>query len=652
MRLLAIYAAITFVPVFALGVVLAVTFRSNANQNGLAQGRSEAMLIAQTAVQPQLESNSLSSGLSPAERARLGRLVDRAVRRGDVLRLRLRDLTGRVVFADDGSGFGTEREREAIEAAHGEPVTLLTHLNADSNDHGRQGVAAVEVYLPISEGTPARRVGVLEIYLPYAPIARNVALGLNHLYLDLALGLTALYLLLFAITGSVSRGLRREVAINAFLAHNDPLTALPNRAQFLRRARAAVAHAGRSRQALAIAIIDLDRFKDINDALGHQSGDQLLTTLARRISDEMRPGDIVARLGGDEFGLLLCGVDDAEQALLSLCEVIAREVEVRGLPLSIQPSIGFVTATAAPIDADTLLQRADMAMYAAKTQHAGVVAYRAELEHYDAANLSLVGELRRAITAGELVLHYQPQTNLAGGGIETVEALVRWQHPVHGLLCPDSFLPLAEQTDLIDKLTDWVLTTALGEFRRLDAAGSDLAVAVNVSARSIGRTDFAPRVIQALIDLRVAPERLVIEVTETALLTDPARAARVLSELAQAGVRISVDDFGRGHTSLRYLSALPVDELKIDRSFVTDMCENAAHAAIVRSIIDLAHNLSMRVVAEGIETDEVLAALREGHCDLAQGFLLARPMAARALDQWLARISEPFAPPSAAVTAS
>ena len=185
----------------------------------------------------------------------------------------------------------------------------------------------------------------------------------------------------------------------------------------------------------------------------------------------MRPGDTVARLGGDEFGLLLFGVEDAEQALLRLRDVIEREVEVRGLPLSVAASIGFVTVTAALTDADTLLQHADVAMYAAKAQHAGVMSYRPELDHYDAANLSLVGELRHAISAGELVLHYQPQTNLADGSIETVEALVRWQHPTHGLLEPDRFLPLAEQTDLIDKLTDWVLATALAEFQCLDVGG-------------------------------------------------------------------------------------------------------------------------------------------------------------------------------------
>jgi diguanylate cyclase len=636
-RLFAIYAAITFVPVFALGVVLAITFRADANQRGLAQGRSEAALIAQTAVEPLLDRQPLSTGLSSSERAGLRRVVAGAVREGDVLRLRLRDLAGNVVFSDDGSGFGTRPEDEALDASRGEQVARLTRTNSDPNDHGSRGVAAVEIYLPLSSGSPAVRVGVLEIYLPYGPIASIVTAGLHRLYLDLAIGLTALYLLLFAITVSVSRGLRREVAINAFLAHHDPLTDLPNRALFLSRAKAAVPRALRARQPMTIAIIDLDHFKVINDTLGHQSGDRLLTELARRVSKNMRPHDTVARLGGDEFGLILRDLPDPEQALFRLRDAIEGEVDIRGLPLSVQASIGFVTVSEASTDVNTLLQHADVAMYAAKAHHAGVVRYTPELDHYDSADLTLVGELRHAISAGELVLHYQPQADIGTGGIRAVEALVRWQHPTHGLLFPDRFLPLAEQTDLIDKLTEWVLATALTEIRDLGTPESELAVAVNVSGRSIGRADFATRIIEAVGAFDVPPERLIIEVTETALLTDPARAVVVLTELARAGVAVSIDDFGSGQTSLGYLSALPVRELKIDRSFVTDMLENAAHGAIVRSIVDLGHNLSMRVVAEGIETEDALTTLRECGCDVAQGFLLGRAMPAADLDRWLTR---------------
>ena len=500
-RLFGIYAAVTLVPVVVLGLVLAITFRNDATRRGLAEGRAEAALVAQTAIEPTLSGRPLGAGLTITEQADMKRLVARVIGIHDVLRLRLRGLDGRVVFSDDDSGFGESADDgDAVKAAHGQVASDLTHLNSDRNDSGATGVPAVEVYRPLSAGVPARQVGVLEIYLPYAPIAHDVDGGLDHLYTDLGVGLAGLYLLLFAITASVSRRLRREAGINAFLAQHDTLTELPNRAQFHSRCRTALARAARSGQPLATAIIDLDHFKDINDTLGHRSGDELLTELARRIAANMRPGDTVARLGGDEFGLILCDVHDPEQTLLRLRAVIAGEVEVRGLSLAVTPSIGFALAAESDGDVDTLMRHAEVAMYVAKEQHAGVVGYAPGLDHFDAANLSLVGELRRGIDAGELVLHYQPQSVIARDEVEAVEALVRWQHPTRGLLAPDAFLPLAEQTDLIDKLTDWVLGAALAEIRTLREAGCDLTVAVNVSARNIARPDFAARVIEALVD--------------------------------------------------------------------------------------------------------------------------------------------------------
>ena len=344
--------------------------------------------------------------------------------------------------------------------------------------------------------------------------------------------------------------------------------------------------------------------------------------------------------------MILRDVTGAERDLLHLRELIEREVELSGLQLSVQASIGFVLAPQDGTDIDTLLQRADVAMYLAKVKHIGVVHYDAALDHYDAAALGLATELRHAIDDGQLVLHYQPQTTLADGHVKAVEALVRWQHPTRGLVPPDKFLPIAEQTELIEQLTKWVLRTALSEVRDLERVwDEDLAVAVNVSARSISRAGFAEDIIETLQALDVPAQRLIIEVTETALMTDPAGAAGILAKLAAAGVNISLDDFGRGQTSLGYLSALPVHEMKIDKSFVLDMLQNPAHAAIVRSIIDLGHNLGLRVVGEGVETDDVLTALREAGCDVAQGFLFARPKPVGELRRSRAPV---FEPPAAA----
>lgn len=632
-RLFATYAAISLVPVLVLGVALAASYRTEARQRGVAVGQSEAMLVARTAVEPVLDGRPLAQGLSPSEVDDLKQIVGRAVGGHDVLRLRLRDLNGQVVFSDDGSGFKQRPEDEALDAAHGKVVERLTRFNSDANDSGPVGSEVVEVYLPLTAGNPLHRVGVLEIYLPYGPISADVTAGLHSLYRNLALGLGALYLALFAISVSVSRHLRRQVRENKYLAEHDALTDLPNRTLFHRRVEDAMAR----RQRTVVAIMDLDRFKEVNDTLGHHNGDELLTQLARRLAERTRLCDAVARLGGDEFGLVLVDPADPEEVLCRLREVVEREVEVSGLPLSVESSIGYVVAPEDGTDADELLQRADVAMYVAKAQHLGVARYDQEQDHYDAANLGLVTQLRRAIDNDELVLHYQPKATLGERRVEAVEALVRWQHPVEGLLQPDRFVPWAEQTDLIDRLTDWVLARALADIQGLGQGGEAIAVSVNVSARNLGRHDFADHVISELRANGVDPHRLIVEITETALLTDPHRAAQVLAQLDAAGIRISLDDFGMGQTSLGYLSSLKVHELKIDKSFVVDMLENRAHAAIVRSIVDLGHNLSLTVVGEGVETDEVFEGLRQSGCDLAQGYLLARPMSIGQLREYLVR---------------
>jgi diguanylate cyclase len=637
----AVYAVASLVMVTVFGFLLAASYRTEARHRGVAEGRSEALLVAQTAVEPVLDGRPLSQPLGRDEITAMERLVAHAVRTGNVLRLRLRDLAGNVVFSDDGSGFHVKPEDEAIDAAHGTVEARLTRLNSDSNDTGPVGPEAVEVYVPLKAGTPSHRVGVMEIYLPYAPINVDVTSGLHELYRYLAIGLILLYLLLFALSVSLSRGLRRQVNRNKFLAEHDLLTDLPNRALFHRRAKAAVTDATRRHSRSALAIVDLDRFREINDTLGHHNGDELLTQLARRLAAYTRPQDAVARLGGDEFGVILCDVGDPEDVLRRLRGVIENEVEVNGLSLSAESSIGYVVIPDDGTDVDDLLQRADVALYVAKAQHAGVVRYDPGQDHYDADNLGLIADLRRAIDGDELILHYQPKMSVGDDVAVGVEALVRWQHPSRGLLYPDRFVPLAEQTDLIEKLTAWVLNRALVDVGSGPAELAALPVSVNVSARNLCQPGFARQVIDALDTHAVPAGRLVIEMTETALLTDPGRARRALDELARLGVGVSIDDFGIGQTSLAFLSSLPVHELKIDKGFVTDMTGDSAHAAIVRSIIDLGHNLNLKVVAEGVESEEALSELRVAGCDTAQGFFFARPMPLAELHAWLAAAGRP-----------
>ncbi len=639
-RLFATYAVASLVPVVALGVVLAADYRGEAHQRALAQGRAAAQLIAQTAISPRLDSRELSEGLTAAEVAGLQKATDIAFFKGDIVNLRLRDRAGAVVFATDGKTgpAPTQVDNDIVRAAHGQVVSKLTRLNADAGDVGYQGPEVIEVYGPVKPDTTGQLVGVLEVYLPYAPIAASLKAGLHRLYVTLGVGLMALYLLLGGISWSVNRMLRRQARTNAHLALHDVLTGLPNRALFHDRATVALQAAARDRGGFALVLVDLDRFKEVNDTLGHHNGDALLRLVGDRLVAALRGIDTVARLGGDEFGLVLPGSADEAAAVAALERVrkaVGADVELEGLPLNIEASIGVAFYPAHGDDVDVLLQRADVAMYVAKEGTLGTVVYDTEHDHYNPRRLALVGELRRALDRDELVLHYQPKTELATGAVNSVEALVRWRHPSRGLLYPDEFIPVAEQTGLIGPLTEWVLRAAVSQVVAWDDLAPDLGMAVNISARSLHDPDLPDLVLGVLSEYGVPASRLLLEITETALVTDATRAAVVLARLADAGVRLSLDDFGRGYTSLAYLRRLPVTELKIDKTFVMEMDRSSEDAAIVRSVVELGHNLGLLVTAEGVENASVLSSLTDFGCDTGQGFFLSRPLDADALGDWL-----------------
>ncbi|HMC72594.1 MAG TPA: diguanylate cyclase, partial [Mycobacteriales bacterium] len=456
-RLFAVYAAVSLVPVLALGFVLSTLLHRQATSAGLREGASEAGVVSRSSVAPLLDGHDLRDGLRADEASRLnsrGRLIGG---NSQVLRLRLRDLAGRVVWSADGAGLGTVDD-EAVEAAGGEPVTHLQWLNADVGDAGSRGPRLVEAYVPLSAAQTGSRIGVLEIYLPYAPIRASIAAGQHLLLGALIGGLFVLWLAMLGVSASVTRALRRQARTNAFLARHDPLTGLANRSQFAHRAAMAIAGCTAARQ-VALAVIDLDRFKEVNDTLGHGNGDQLLVALAERLSVHVREGDLVARLGGDEFGLILTGVHgpgEAVEILTRLRSVLAEPITLGALPLAVEASVGFAMAPGDGTDAEALLARADLAMYVAKREHRGVVHYRTEHDRYDAANLTLIAELAQAIARDELRLHFQPKADLRNAKVTAVDALVRWEHPVRGLLYPDAFLPAAEQTELVEPLTRWV----------------------------------------------------------------------------------------------------------------------------------------------------------------------------------------------------
>ena len=356
-------------------------------------------------------------------------------------------------------------------------------------------------------------------------------------------------------------------------------------------------------------------------------GDELLIEIAARLRRVLRRVDTVARLGGDEFGILAPGVSDPDAARLLAAKIrraLARPLDLGELELEVEASIGMALFPGHGTDAETLIRRADVSMYVSKNTHCPIV-YDEEYDHNSLARLALVTELRRAIEGDELVVDYQPQTDVATGEVHKVEALVRWQHPKHGLLSPDQFIPIAEQTGLIRALTRHVLDAALAQCAAWHANGDDLAVAVNITGRELVDLDFPGEVAELLEKWDVDPSKLELEITERTITTDPPRARAILAQLSELGVRIAIDDFGSGHASLAYLRRLPIDVLKIDKSFVQNMVEDQEDAALVRMAIDLGHNLGLEVVAEGVETEATVRMLEALGCDTLQGFRLGHP---------------------------
>jgi diguanylate cyclase (GGDEF)-like protein len=386
-------------------------------------------------------------------------------------------------------------------------------------------------------------------------------------------------------------------------------------------------------------LLDLDRFKEINDTLGHQTGDAVLEHLATRLKDVARASDTVARLGGDEFALVLQGAQDSASALF-VAERIRRALDdpfvIDGLTLQLETSIGIAIFPRHGKDAEQLLKRADIALYASKDSHQPVV-YAAEHDQHSADGLGLVAQIRDAIENDELIVHYQPEVDLRTGETHRVEALVRWEHPELGLLQPDAFIPLARQSALVRPITRFVLDAALGQCRAWQDLGINVGVAVNLAGRDLADSRLEEEVSEALRRWKLEPELLELEIPESAIMSERERIHKMLARLSERGVRVAVDDFGSGYASLSHFKQLPVDVLKVDKSFVQNIGTDEEDEAIVRSTIELAHSLGVVVVAEGVESEDVLHRLRALGCDLAQGFCLARPASADDVTEWLLR---------------
>ena len=454
---------------------------------------------------------------------------------------------------------------------------------------------------------------------------------------------------LSAAFGHMREGIASRERRITELAYRDELTGLPNRALFSDRLQQAIATSRRMKSPLSVLVLDLDRFADVNDTLGHAIGDLLLRQVAERLTRTMRrETDTVARLGGDEFALLLptADLDAAQRIVQEIVRALEEPMTLDGHVVDVHASIGIANFPEHGDDLESLLRRADVAMYSAKRNNTGHAVYDIEHDRHSAARLSLMGELRRAVEHDQLVLLYQPKVGLSKASTQCVEALLRWQHPTRGFVPPDQFIPFSEQTGYIRTITMWVLEHAVAQSARWQREGLPIEVSINLSARDLPNPELPGRLAEMLGRHGARAESLWLEITESAILEDTRHAVDNLDRLAALGCKLSIDDYGTGYSSLSYLKRLPVDELKIDRSFVTGMMTSRDDRIIVQSTIDLAHNMGLTVTAEGVEDQATLDRLRAMGCDMAQGFLMSRPIAAGAVLGWM-RDSPWATPPQA-----
>jgi diguanylate cyclase (GGDEF)-like protein len=619
--LLSKFTALSLVCFALLGVVLAQVLAHQLRARALSNTVASAQLLSDVLVRTQLEPRDMTRGLAPARAQALDVAVDQARAQHRIARVKIWSRTGTVVYSDARSEVGRrfEVEGDLKEAFEGNSSVDVAH-GAEAEQRGEKGLGKLlEAYVPLRFAPHAPPAGAFEIYLPYAPVEHAAARDVHFVYALVAGALALLYLLLYRTFARASRSLRRQ-------ALQDPLTGLPNRRCLYTRVDPLLARSAARGRTVALLLADLDGFKELNDTLGHHAGDLVLTQLGPRLMRELPDVELLARVGGDEFAVVVVGERKAVEVAERFRAALAEPFVVDGIRLAVQASVGISYSPEHGSDVGALLQRADIAMYQAKAGQRGSVEYEPTTDGHSRARLALAGEFRRAISDRELVVYYQPKAELATGTVTSVEALVRWRHPEHGLLPPAEFVPMAEQTDLIKPLALFVLEDAMSQAREWEDLGLDLRIAVNLSMANLLDTELPADIARLLAKYRLAPHRIVVEITENVVMADPGRTLSILSGLRSLGIGLSLDDFGIGHSSLAHLRELDVDELKIDRSFVSDMRKDKQNAAIVRSTIELAHAMGLRVVAEGVEDADTLFDLKTMGADAVQGYYLSQPV--------------------------
>jgi diguanylate cyclase (GGDEF)-like protein len=501
-------------------------------------------------------------------------------------------------------------------------------------------IASVAIWRPEQSAMPraGRSTAILAIPL-LATVAAVVALVISSFQplATVVVVLATLTLVLAGVRTFVAFSQVRRLSDAHRQAVTDDLTGLGNRRALFESGDERLAQADPSAR-FALVLIDLNDFKEVNDSFGHHVGDELLRETARRLEARSRESDLLVRLGGDEFAILfrLRAEEDCAQSARRILDRVSQHVVIEGARLRVEASAGVAESRGTESSMSELLRRADVAMYAAKSGGARLKFHDPKLDEDNRSRLETIQDLDAAIVHGQFRLHYQPVMNVASGKIVAAEALVRWQHPTRGLLYPDTFLPLVEQSGLMGAVTRIVLRVAIEQIAAWRAAGTPIAVAVNLSASDLLDEDLAERIMALLTEHDVPVHELELEITESVLMTDPDRARAVLDRLRRLGFRIAVDDYGTGYCALAYLRDLPIDELKIDRSFIDGMGDDGRSAAIVRSTIELAHALDLEVVAEGVEHQEVLTMLAGFDCDYAQGYHFSRPLPAEEFAAYIA----------------
>jgi diguanylate cyclase (GGDEF)-like protein len=632
------FGVVPAVALLATGLLIVLSFVvlqrliGENRDRALSEAVKEARLVAAGIVMPQTD-----QGRGGIQRSR-ARAIDDGLRHylqetpSAISGVQVLRRSGRPVYSyglPPTAPSSTQRLRGALD---GRTVSTVT---------GGSAGARLEVLVPLGGEPSPGAVRILMAYDDVLSQARSQASTLYLLVGELVLVLATVLALLLCFY-RMAQSLRTQSARNVHQALHDELTGLPNRTLFRDRTEQAISRARRSGNTAAVMIMDLDRFKEVNDTLGHHLGDLLLQEVSNRMRDRLREVDTIARFGGDEFAILLENVEHPDVALdvaNKIRSAVSEPLVLGDFELSVDASIGIAFYPGHATDFNKLLQRADIAMYSAKTRGTSCELYVAERDHHSPDRLALAHALKGAIDTGELQLHYQPKVDMRSGTPGSVEALVRWQHPALGLIGPDEFVPVAEQAGLMGRVTAWVMNEALRQTRKWRAEGLDLPIAINMSVRNLADRELAERISFLLRKYDIPATSLELEITESAIMDDPQLSVETVRKLRALGCKVTIDDFGTGQSSLAYLHKLPVTGLKIDKALVANMLSSDSDCTIVRSTIDLGRNLGLEVVAEGVEDEATWTALRELGCPFAQGYWSGRAMPADQLP-WLLRLVE------------